>query len=227
MGRGAVVVEDDPDLQEAIAAILRRADFSVHTASTAADGLAAVVQHQPTVITVDLGLPDTDGLELCRALRVVTDAYIVVLTARPDVVVQALGNGADDYLTKPFSAAELDARISALLRRPRTSADHGDVLRVGDLEVDLGKHQVRVGDTVVPLTLTEYALLTELVARVERVIPYDDLLSSVWGSQWQGDEHLVQVHVGNLRRKLRTVSTVAIRGVRNVGYVLERSGTEA
>ena len=225
----AVVVEDDADIRALVADVLAQSGFRVVSAATGREGLQAVTAHDPDLVTLDLNLPDLDGMEVCRRIREVTDAYIVMLSARPEEIDRLMGleTGADDYLTKPFSPRELRARVAAMMRRPRrhgaaASDDARPSLRHGDLEVDVDARQVRLGDTELDLTRTEFDLLATLLSGPRRVWSRDTLLRSVWGDDWIGDGHLVEVHMGNLRRKLGDDPREGryIRTVRGVGYRL-------
>jgi two-component system OmpR family response regulator len=227
----AVIVDDDPDIRALIAELLRQSGFEVTEAATGAEGLAAVREVEPDVVTLDLNLPDLDGIEVCRRLREITDAYVVMLTARPDEIDRLMGLeiGADDYLTKPFSPRELRARIAAMLRRPRSAGATGAVLdgpagplRHGGLELDLEGRLAMLDGTELELTRTEFDLLATLLSGPRRVWPRETLLRTVWGTEWVSDGHLVEVHMANLRRKLGDDprSGRYIRTVRGVGYRL-------
>jgi two-component system, OmpR family, response regulator len=241
--RTAVVVEDDADIRELIAHTLTMKGLAVHVAQTGREGLDLVRDHQPDLVTLDIGLPDIDGIEVCRRVREISDAYVVMVSARSDEVDRLMGleTGADDYLTKPFSPRELQARVTAMFRRPRAAApsaatsapapvapvatteDADGVVTLGQLSVDLESRSVTVGSTEVELTRTEFELLATMVRAPRRVWARDVLLRLVWGDDWAADEHLVEVHVGNMRRKLsRAAGSVSlIRTVRGVGYRME------
>jgi DNA-binding response OmpR family regulator len=176
-------------------------------------------------VVLDIGLPGIDGVEVCRRLRTFSDAYVVMLTGRQDEVDKLIGLsvGADDYLTKPFSPRELVARIRTMLRRPRTTA--GDareegVHQFGALRLDPVAREVRVDDRVVELTRTEFDLLAALAARPRQAFTRRQLIDAVWGGDWVGDEHLVDIHIGHARRKLGDdpADPRYVRTVRGVGY---------
>jgi DNA-binding response OmpR family regulator len=222
--RGHVlVVDDEAVLAGVVASYLDRAGFET---TVTGDGLAAVDlarRIDPTVIILDLGLPGLDGVEVCRRIRTFSDCYLVMLTARADEVDVLIGLavGADDYVTKPFSARELVARVQAMLRRPRTSAPAMlPVRRFGELEVDASAREVRVAGRGVELTPTEFDLLAVLSARPRLALSRSQLLETIWGEAEAGDDHLVDVHVANLRRKLGDDPSLQryVVTVRGVGY---------
>lgn len=178
---------------------------------------------RPDVIILDLMLPGMDGIEVCRRVRAFSDAYILILTARSDEVDRVIGLsvGADDYVIKPFSPRELSARVQALLRRPRHERDAQQPLRrFGALLVDADAREVSLDGVRVDLTRTEFDLIDTLSARPRTVFERRQLLESVWGSDWYGDDHVIDVHVANLRRKLADDPGASryVRTVRGVGY---------
>lgn len=230
MDRKALVVEDDADIRELIALTLTSQGFEVTTAADGRTAVDAARGTDPDLITLDLGLPGFDGIEACRRIREFSDAYIVMVTARNEEVDRLIGleTGADDFLGKPFSPRELKARVNAMFRRPRRGAavaaeDGSEVLRHGPLTVDVDGRRALRGDEELALTRTEFDLLTELMRTPSRVWSREALLRSVWGNEWVNDTHLVEVHIGNLRRKLGDGKgeTRLIRTVRGVGYRME------
>ena len=227
----AVIIDDDADIRALIAELLRQSGFEVTEAASGTDGLTAVREVEPDVVTLDLNLPDLDGIEVCRRIREITDAYVVMLTARPDEIDRLMGLeiGADDYLTKPFSPRELRARIAAMLRRPRSGngsttapGTPAESVRHGGLEVDIEGRLAMLDGVELDLTRTEFDLLATLLSGPRRVWPRETLLRTVWGTDWVSDGHLVEVHMANLRRKLGDDprSGRYIRTVRGVGYRL-------
>jgi DNA-binding response OmpR family regulator len=224
------VVDDEPPLVRLVSSYLERDGFQVQSAGDGQQAVELARAFQPEVIVLDLMLPGLDGIEACRQIRTFSDAYIVMLTARAEEVdkLVGLGVGADDYLTKPFSPRELVARIRAMLRRPRAATTVTEavrpVRRLGDLEVDPAAREVRLAGEPVELTRLEFDLLEALSERPRMVLTRRQLLERVWGAEWVGEDHLVEVHIANLRRKLGDDPRAPrhILTVRGVGY---RMGT--
>jgi DNA-binding response OmpR family regulator len=222
-GLRALVVDDEPPLVKVVSTYLQREGFEV---STAADGEQAVVlarELDPDVIVLDLMLPGIDGIEACRQIRAFSDAYVVMLTARVEEIdrIVGLSTGADDYVTKPFSPGELMARVRAMLRRPRASRQPGEaVRRFGDLEIDATAREVHCGGELVELTKLEFDLLDVLSGEPRVAFSRERLLERVWGGEWFGDDHVVDVHIGNLRAKLGDDPRAPryVRTIRGVGY---------
>jgi DNA-binding response OmpR family regulator len=220
----ALVVDDEPPLVQVVSSYLTRDGFDVVTATDGPSAVTAARDTSPDVIVLDLMLPGIDGMEVCRRVRTFSDAYVIMLTAKTDEVDKLVGLsvGADDYLTKPFSPRELVARIRAMLRRPRAEASATDVavLRFGDLEIDAAGREVRVGGQSVELTRTEFDLLAALSAQPRTALSRHQLLERVWHGDWYGDDHVIDVHVGNLRRKLGDDAAHPryVRTVRGVGF---------
>lgn len=224
----ALVVDDEAALTDVVASYLARENFEVSVAHTGTGALEMAREIDPEVVVLDLGLPGLDGIEVCRRLRLFSDAYVVMLTARDtemDTVV-GLSVGADDYLTKPFSPRELVARIRAMLRRPRSASvepqrpEESPPLEFGDLCLDVAGREVRVDGRQVGLTRTEFDVLATLAGRPGLVFSRRQLLDAVWGDSWAGNEQLIDVHVGHLRRKLGDSPARAryVLTVRGVGY---------
>ena len=219
-----LVVEDEAPIRRVVVGYLQREGFEV---SEAADGLTAVELARelgPEVIVLDLGLPGIDGVEVCRQVRTFSDAYIVMLTARAEEIDKLIGLsvGADDYLTKPFSPRELVARVRAMLRRPRTDSTSADVQvrRFGDLTIDPEAREVTLAGRIVELTRTEFDILEVLSSEPRRVFSRRALVGDVWGADWFGDDHLVDVHIAHIRAKLDDDPAAPryIGTVRGVGY---------
>ena len=220
-----LVVEDEKDLARMVGAYLERAGHTVTLVHTGPDAVAAARTVDPQVIVLDLGLPGLDGVEVCRQVRTFSDCYILMLTARDDEVDKLVGLsvGADDYITKPFSPRELVARVQVVLRRPRrrpTPTGEGAVRTFGDLLVDVEARQVTVAGEPVDLTRTEFDILAVLTDRPRLAYSRRQLIDEVWDTAWVGDEHIVDVHVAHLRRKLGDdpASPRYIDTVRGVGY---------
>lgn len=215
-----MVIEDAPEFRTLIESVLRSDGFRVQTLTTGEEGIEWARRHRPDVVILDVGLPGIDGIEVCRRIRSFSDAYVVMLTGRDEEVDKLIGLavGADDYVTKPFSPRELSARIRALLRRPRAiETDESGPIEIGDLVIDVGGREVLVGGQPVELTKIEFDLLSTLASRPDMVFARAVLIEHVWGPDWIGDDHMVEVHIGNLRRKIDT-DTKHIRTVRGVGY---------
>ncbi|MFH8391746.1 response regulator transcription factor [Streptomyces sp. NPDC018036] len=194
-----LVVEDDRGIAESLARGLRQAGYTVEGVRSGRAALAAVT---PDVVLLDLGLPDIDGVEVCRRLRARSDAAIIAVTARGEEAdrVVALDQGADDYLVKPFGLAELLARIRAVLRRRRPAGP--ETVRHGPLELDLRTRRVSVGGRTVPLTPKEFGILECLAADPGRVVSRQQILERAWDAHWYGPTKVLDVHIAALRRKL-------------------------
>jgi DNA-binding response OmpR family regulator len=220
------VVDDEEPLARLVGSYLERDGFEVALAFDGPTALELARSLGPDVVVLDLGLPGLDGLEVCQALRRFSDCYVIMLTARADEVDKLVGlsMGADDYLTKPFSPRELVARVRVMLRRPRggSAGSPTDLqpLQIGALTVDTAGREVLVDGGLVELTRTEFDLLAALASRPRLAFSRRQLIDAVWGETWVGDEHLVDVHVGHLRRKLGDdpVDARFVRTVRGVGY---------
>jgi DNA-binding response OmpR family regulator len=222
----ALVVDDEPNIVALVTRLLEREGMDVTTAASGSEALDRARELQPDLVVLDLTLPHLDGIEVCRRLRAFSEAYVVMLTARDGEahLVTGLSSGADDYVTKPFSPRELLARVRAGLRRPVASRRAVPVERdLGGLRVDPAARTVTVEDAPCALTPLELDLLLALSAQPGVVCARADLLERVWGPGWFGDDHLVDVHVGNLRRKLGDDSRRPrwIHTVRGVGYRLD------
>jgi DNA-binding response OmpR family regulator len=201
-----VVIEDDHHISDLVALYLRRDGFRVLQADDGAHGIEHAEREGARLVIVDVGLPgEMDGFEVCRRLRRNGQVPVVMLTARDDEVDRVLGLelGADDYVTKPFSARELVARVHAILRRSAAPGPvAGPVLRVGGVEVDTARREARTADGPVALTSREFDLLVYLAANHGLALSRRQLLDGVWGEGWYGDERTVDVHVRQLRKKL-------------------------
>jgi DNA-binding response OmpR family regulator len=232
MSARAVIVEDDDDLRDLIETVLRASDLETATAATGEEGLRLARELDPDLITLDVGLPDLEGTEVCRRLRTFTDAYVMMITGHNDELnrLLALDLGADDYLPKPFSPRELTARAAALLRRPRpTRAETPDEGRPeavvdagGGLVLVPARHAALLNGEPVPLTPTEVEVLAALAREPERSWTRRQLVGEVWGGEFMESDYLVDVQVANLRRKLRKSGGRRdwVRTVAGTGYAL-------
>ena len=219
-----LVVEDDRDIAELIAHALGKAGYETHKVTSGPDALASARSAAPDAIVLDLMLPGLDGLMVCQALRAdaLTAAIpIIMLTARAEEAdrVAGLELGADDYVTKPFSAKELVARVGALLRRAGRPVRAPSILRYRSIEVDAGRHRVISDQEEIRLTAKEFLLLRYLIENKGRVLSRDVLLSDVWGYQYTGGTRTVDVHVRRLREKIPLLND-ALETVKQFGYRL-------
>jgi DNA-binding response OmpR family regulator len=218
-----LVVDDEPPIVELISGYLAREGFAVSAAHDGLSAVEAVRRSDPDVVILDVMLPGLDGLEVCRRIRTFSDAYVLMLTARDEEIDRVVGLtvGADDYLVKPFSPRELVARVKVLLRRPRRPVETAAPAPPG-LEVDVPRRTVRVDGASVDLTALEFELLAALARDPGVVVGRQALLDRAWGPEYVGDDHLVDVHIGNLRRKLGDdpSSPRFIETVRGFGYRL-------
>jgi DNA-binding response OmpR family regulator len=214
-----LVVEDEQSIASFVSLYLKNAGYTVKTASTGADALAQSAG-DVSLIILDLMLPDIDGIDVCRRIRQRSDVPILMLTARDEDVDKIIGLevGADDYLTKPFNPRELVARVKSILRRaaPERREAESAQLRHGDLVIDAGRREVRVGKEEIQLAPKEFDLLWELLDHRGLVLTRDQLLERVWGYTFAGDTRTVDVHVRQLRRKLGDASPIVT--VWGVGY---------
>ncbi|WP_028707794.1 response regulator transcription factor [Propionicicella superfundia] len=221
-----LLVEDEVALANVVASYLERAGYDVTLEHTGPDGVTSARTLDPDVIVLDLGLPGLDGIEVCRQVRTFSDCYVLMLTARGDEVDRLIGLsvGADDYITKPFSTRELVARVQAVLRRPRRAAAAATEIEpprvFGDLRIDAAGREVWIGQEPVHLTRTEFDILDVISGLPKVALSRRQIIDRVWDADWLGDDHVVDVHIANLRRKLgddpndpRYVLTV-----RGVGY---------
>lgn len=218
-----LVVDDEKPLADLVGTYLEQDGFSVVVSGNGQDAVYQARELDPAVVVLDLGLPGIDGVEVCRQIRTFSDCYVLMLTARVDEIDRLIGLavGADDYVVKPFSPRELVARVRAMLRRPRhLSVSYPSQITVGELRIDFAGKEVQLSDIPVQLTPTEFNVLAVLASDPNRAFSRRELINEVWGQDWVGDEHLVDVHIGHLRRKLQDdpADPRIIRTVRAVGY---------
>jgi two-component system OmpR family response regulator len=251
--RVALIIEDDADVRQLLVMTLGMGGFTTIEAENGRQGVALVRERRPDLVTLDLNLPDIDGVEVCRQIRPLTDAYVIMITARQDEIDRLIGLeiGADDFIVKPFSPREVGARVNAMFRRPRSTVrnasqpllDAGvteesqpaagvvtaspalpeqteNLLVHGPLNIDTEGRIAMLDGSELPLTRIEFDLLATLVSGPRRVWQRETLLSRIWGEGWMNDQHLVEVHIRNLRKKLGedTKAPRFIRTVRGVGY---------
>jgi two-component system, OmpR family, response regulator len=218
-----LVVDDEANLAELLAMALRLEGWEISVALTGSKAVSAAKRDRPDAVVLDMMLPDFDGLEVLRRIRnIVTDVPVLFLTARDSVEdrVAGLTAGGDDYVTKPFSLAEVVARVQAILRR--TGGDlPGDVLRFSDLVLDEGRHEVFRGEEQIELTATEFSLLRFFLLNPRRVLSKGQILQNVWKYDFGGNTNVVETYVSYLRRKLDSVGPPLIKTVRQAGYMLE------
>ncbi|MGH2690420.1 MAG: response regulator transcription factor [Actinomycetota bacterium] len=218
------LIEDDDRIRAALLRALADHGHTVQASSKAMEGLQQIIDWHPDVVVLDLGLPDVDGCELLRMIRAVSDVPIVVATARDDesTMICTLDQGADDYVSKPFSAEQLDARIRAVLRRGRASSADPEKIQVGQLLVDRTSREAHLGTQPLELTRLEFDLLWHLASRQGTVVTKRELVGEVWRQPYGGGDRTVDVHLSWLRRKLgETASNPRyLHTVRGVGVKL-------
>lgn len=200
-----LIVDDEKTLVKALTFSLEKEGFRVEQAYDGEEALQKVFDLKPDIVVLDLMLPEVDGFEVCRRIRKKLDVPIIMLTARSEDIDKVLGLelGADDYLTKPFNSRELVARIKAILRRSTVREEESKKqIQIGDLQIDLLQHRVRLGDKEISLTSKEFALLSFLATNAGNVYSREQLLEQVWGYDYYGDVRTVDVHIRHLREKL-------------------------
>jgi DNA-binding response OmpR family regulator len=229
------VVEDEPAIAEPFTQALRREGFDPHWERTAAGALEAARRQEPDAVILDLMLPDGDGRDVCRELRRTSDVPILMLTARGTKTDRIVGLeiGADDYVVKPFSSAEVIARIRAILRRrpaggaaAAPDSEPAEPVQIGDIAIDPGARRAWAAGEEVDLTRREFDLLARLARDAGRVVTREDLIADVWDENWFGSTKTLDVHVGTLRRKLGEDPAAPrhLHTVRGVGFSLRAPG---
>ena len=219
-GQRVLVVEDEASIASFVAMYLKKAGYSVIVAKDGGEAIARAGDDSPSIVLLDLNLPDIDGIDVCRQIRQRSEVPILMLTARDDDVDKIIGLevGADDYLTKPFNPRELVARVKSILRRatPERRELESSAISHGDLHIDLGRREARVGGEEVQLAPKEFDLIWELLDHRGLVLTRDQLLERVWGYTFAGDTRTVDVHVRQLRRKLGEACPIVT--VWGIGY---------
>ena len=221
--RGTVlVVEDDPSMARVMRRVLELNSYKVVQAHDGVSALRLFAESAPGLILLDLGLPGIDGLEVCRRIRNESEVPIIIVTARGSDadVVSGLEAGADDYVTKPFSAGVLAARAAAALRRSRSSEELSGRYEYSGLVVDLGNYQVSIDGQINRLTVTECKIMELFIQNAGRILSTGEVLTSVWGEEYTEEVHILRTNIARLRRKVEPnpVSPVHIRTVPGVGY---------
>jgi two-component system alkaline phosphatase synthesis response regulator PhoP len=216
-----LVVEDETSIQNIIRTYLENAGYGVSCVDNGPDALLILADWQPDLVVLDLNLPGMDGLDVAARIRQTSEVYILMLTARGEESDRIVGLrlGADDYLVKPFSPRELVARVEAVLRRSRGHTAVSRILAFAHVTIDPDAHEVRFGRDLIDLTATEFQVLWQLARHGGRVLSRDQLLAQVWGSNYYGNDRVVDVYVGQVRRKLQDATGESlIETVRGVGY---------
>jgi two-component system KDP operon response regulator KdpE len=226
MDETILVVEDEPRVMRLISEVLKAVGYRVISTGSGLGAIETVALEQPDLVLLDILLPHgPDGYEVCRRIREFSDVAVIMLTAKAQEsdMLRGFDAGADDYLTKPFSAQELVARVRAVLRRARRSGESAmPTLTCGELEIDLARRAVKVRGEMVQLTRTEYALLSQLAANANRVLVHEDLLAAVWGAEYRNDVDYLRAYVHYLRQKLEADPSNPryILTSQGVGYML-------
>lgn len=221
-----LVVDDDPAIRNLIHRYLAKQDYEVESASDGKTALAVFEQFNPDIVILDLNLPDANGYNLCPEMQSRTGVFVLMLTSRTDEAdkIKGFSQGADDYLTKPFSLEELGARVGAVLKRQRviTTSDQ-QCLVFGDLSIDPVRREISIKNQLIPLTALEFDLLHFLARHPGRVWRRSELIQEVWNYDYVGDPRVVDVHIGQIRKKLEedTDQPTLIQTVRGVGYKFE------
>jgi two-component system KDP operon response regulator KdpE len=227
-GRCILVIDDDPSLRSVVQLVFSRAGCQVHTAADGHEGLRQFADQRPDLVILDLMMPEMDGWEVCRRIRLLSDVPIIILSVleREEHIIRGLDCGADDYVTKPFSPNVLLARARATLRRaePAPTPDTPLIYSDGHLTIDLDKRQVLVRGEPVRLRATEYRLLAYLLENAERVLTFAQILDKVWGHEYQDSVNYVHVYISHLRGKLEKDPKRPryLLNVRGVGYWFEK-----
>jgi two-component system phosphate regulon response regulator PhoB len=220
--KSILIIEDEKDIVNLIEYHLKQSGFSVISALDGPTGLERARKKTPNLIILDLMLPGMDGKDICRSLKsnpLTQSIPILMLTAKAEETDRLIGFelGADDYVTKPFSPKELVLRVKAILRRKEVDPEGEKIIRIGDLLIDIDRHQISIKKSPVRLTSTEFKLLVELASKRGRVLTREHLLDRVWGYTYEGYARTVDTHVRRLREKLGSFGD-SIETIRGVGY---------
>lgn len=221
-----LVVDDDPAVRNLVFRFLSKQDYEVKSAEDGKTAMAIFEQINPDLVVLDVNLPDANGYDLCKEMQTRTGVFVLMLTSRSDEAdkIRGFTQGADDYLTKPFSLGELEVRVGAILKRQRpvTTAEQ-QCLSFNNLEIDPVRREVTLEHEIVPLTALEFDLLHFLASHPGRVWRRAELIQKVWDYEYVGDQRVVDVHIGQIRKKIETDTTqpAMIQTVRGVGYKFE------
>jgi two-component system, OmpR family, response regulator len=221
-----LVVDDDPAIRNLVHRFLSQQGYQVESGEDGQTGLELFEQLNPDLVVLDVNLPDTTGYKLCQEMQSRTGVFVLMLTGRTDEAdkMKGFAEGADDYITKPFSLVEIGARVAAILKRKRiVTPAQQQSLTFGKLLIDPVRREVTLGDQIIALTALEFDLLYCLASKPGRVWRRSELLHEVWDYEYVGDQRVVDVHIGQIRRKIETDAnpTVMIKTVRGVGYQFE------
>lgn len=221
-----LIIEDEPNIADTLAFLLRKEGFDVATAVDGVSGLASFEREGADIVLLDLMLPGMSGSDVCRAIREKSNVPIIMVTAKVDEIDKVVGLeiGADDYVTKPYASRELIARIRAVLRRHSTAEESASsVLEVGPIRMDVERHAVTVGNKAVPLPLKEFELLELMMRNAGRVLTRGQLIDRIWGSNYVGDGKTLDVHIKRIRSKIEPdpAAPAFLVTVRGLGYRLE------
>ncbi len=222
-----LVVDDDPAIRNLIHRFLSQKNYQIESAATGKTALAIFEQFHPDLVILDVNLPDTLGFQLCQQMQESTGVFVLMLTSRSDAAdkIQGFSQGADDYLTKPFDLQELEYRIGAILKRQRTTTHlvKSQLLVFEKLTIDHMSRIVTLNEQIVPLTALEFDLLYFLASHPNRVWRRSELIQAVWDYEYVGDQRVVDVHIGQIRRKIECegIQPQLIQTVRGVGYKFE------
>ena len=223
-----LVVDDDPAIRNLIQRFLSKQNYQVESAEDGKTALAVFEQFNPDLVILDVNLPDALGYNLCEQMQTMTKVFVLMLTSRADEAdkIRGFSQGADDYLTKPFSLAELEVRVGAILKRQRAvSTVEKQRLTFEKLMIDPERREVTLNNQLVPLTALEFDLLRFLASHPGRVWRRSELIQEVWDYEYVGDQRVVDVHIGQIRKKIEIDVTqpILIQTVRGVGYVLREA----